>query len=333
MSLVFGIALAERIYLVSDTRLTVGSDHQDDFCKWHNLNGRLGVVAAGYMEMAGHMFHELRERVGENDTFTEFDKVLTDNLKDIATEFYTQTGSYKQEVGLVFGGYDPALKLQIESGKLGDVMAPPLKNRPGQAVDVQFHPKYFDALRSSLAVIPETGEVGVPPGTLLTIDSPRPRVVGAHIYVNQQGVQIKREEVNIYEGLSFHPNWETDRVQLPLDLVGELDFGPTSVATLEQQFYDESAKIISYVKQLIQDRKFTTVGGNVLTYILTSTGLSGFPIGQLARRGDAGKPKIIGGTWVDGKGRLYLYDKQGKLHLSRNIYDDYKQYKDSEAKI
>jgi len=308
--------LDKKIYLVSDSRLTEGDKYSDNFAKWCNLNARLGALGAGHLQMASYLIREIRKNIKETDTFHELENVLKNDLHRLATCFYSITGSYKQSAAFIFGGYDTTLKMKTTSDRLGEVLSNPVI-RKGEAVQVNQYmdTRFMDEMRKMFA----NGMPSIERGTVIEIDTPRSRCVAIYIYADSSGVKISWEEPDMWESISFHPNWEIDRVKLSADVISDIEFGEVQDQDDgEAPIYREYELIINTLNNMIKERKYSTVGGNIVPLRIGDDGTMGFATGTLGRRSSG--TNIVGGLQVV-DGYLHYYDENGKLHPYEHLID------------
>lgn len=179
MSLIFGLCLPRKIYLVSDSRLSSSDgSYVDDFSKWLDLNPRLAVVVANSAYMASWVLKkiiaDIRPVTGWDWGFTELEDYLRNNLQKYGNEFYAETGLISDSVSMIFGGFEKDKKLILESGRLGDVMSVPVKAAGegvlvNQNVDMTIINAFSKVLNEAAK---NAQEVSV--GTEFEVDLPKP---------------------------------------------------------------------------------------------------------------------------------------------------------------
>lgn len=320
MSLILGIPLNNRIYLVSDSRVTEGSSYSDNCAKWNNLNRRLCVLGAGHLEFAAFLIRGLRKEINKNDTFHELELLLKNSLFKLAQEYYSESGSYQNSAALIFGGYDPTLKKKTTAARFGEIISNPLVNKgDGTTIEQVVDTKYFKAIKDQFDSNPQSMLRG---DTVLEIDTPRPRCVAVKIHmpsINENRIDISWEESELWESISFHPNWNTERVQLPIEIVANLDFGEAKGdETIEEQAFKAHEQIINSIEKILSTRDYKSVGGNLVPILITQEGEMTIATGSLAKKRNPNQ--IIGGLQVINN-KLNYFDTQGKLHPYENIIE------------
>lgn len=338
MSLIFGLCLPRKIYLVSDSRLSsTDGSYTDDFSKWLDLNPRLGVVVANSAYMASWLLKkiiaDIRPTVGWEWGFTELEVYLRSNLEKYGHQFYAETGLVSDSVSMIFGGFEKDKKLVLESGRLGDVMSAPVKAAgEGVGVSQNVDMTIINAFSGVLNRADTKGET-ISNGTEFEVDLPKPRVLAVTIRPTNQGVCVEFEDAVPYDGLVFNPNFRTERIKLPAELVGQLEYRDRTGENGDDGWvYAENIEIIRYVKQLTAEKKWDTVGGTILPLLITPDS-SGFATGEYVYKSPEGVETHGGMTEIDGK--PYYYDEKGNIKPYRFVYTylDEKLSKESHAKI
>lgn len=338
MSLIFGLCLPRKIYLVSDSRLSSSDgSYKDDFSKWLDLNPRLSVVVANSAYQASWMLKkimaDIRPTAGWDWGFTELEEYLRANLEKYGNQFYAETGLVSHSVSMIFGGFEKDKKLILESGRLGEVMSVPvIAAGEGVSVNQNVDMTIINAFSKVLNVAASKGQE-VSSGTEFEVDLPKPRVLAVTIRPTNQGAEVQYEDALPYDGLVFNPNFRTERVKLPAELIGQLEYRDRDGESGDDGWiYAENAEIIKYVKRLTDEKGWDTVGGTILPLLVTPDG-SGFATGEYVYRSNDGTVSHGGLTQIDGK--PHYYDEDRSIKPYRFVYDylDYKDSKKSHAKI
>ena len=140
MTLIYGLCLPRKIYLVSDSRLTSNDGtFKDDFGKWLDLNPRLSTVVANSAHQASWMLRRMAKDIRQDGwewDFSNLEKYLHTNIEKLADEYYATTGEYGRSVNFIFGGFEKNKKLEIESAIMGEVMSMPIRTRGTEGVPV-----------------------------------------------------------------------------------------------------------------------------------------------------------------------------------------------------
>lgn len=338
MSLIFGLCLPRKVYLVSDSRLSSSDgSYKDDFSKWLDLNPRLAVVVANSAYQASwtlkKIIGDIRPTAGWDWGFAELEKYLLENLEKYGNEFYAETGRITDSVSMIFGGFEKDKKLVLESARLGDVMAVPVK-AAGEGVMVNQNVD-MTIINAFSKVLHEAAAKGqeVTAGAEFEVDLPRPRVLAVTIRPAPQGAKAEFEDALPYDGLVFNPNFRTERIKLPANLIGQLEYRDrTGEVGDDGWLYAENAEIIKYVKRLTKEKNWDTVGGTILPLLVTPDS-SGFATGEYIYKSPDGKETHGGLTEIDGK--PHYYDEDGNIKPYRFIFEylDEKNAESSHAKI
>jgi hypothetical protein len=228
MSLIFGLCLPRKVYLVSDSRLTSSDgSYTDDFSKRLDLNPRLSVVVANSAYQASwilkKIFADIRPTVGWDWDFAELEAYLRANLERYGNEFYAETGLIADSVSMIFGGFEKGKKLVLESGRLGEVMSGPVQ-AVGEGVTINQNVD-MTIINAFGQVLHEAAAKGqdVPAGVEFEVDLPKPRVLAVTIRPTPRGTKVEYEDALPYDGLVFNPNFRTERIKLPVELIGQLE--------------------------------------------------------------------------------------------------------------
>lgn len=339
MSLIFGLCLPRKVYLVSDSRLTSSDgSYTDDFSKWLDLNPRLSVVVANSAYQASWILKkiiaDIRPTAGWDWGFTELEAYLRANLEKYGNEFYAETGLVADSVSMIFGGFEKSKKLVLESGRLGEVMSTPVKAAGegvmvNQNVDMTIINAFSNVLNEAAAKGQE-----VPAGVEFEVDLPKPRVLAVTIRPTPQGAAVEYEDASPYDGLVFNPNFRTERVKLPAELIGQLEYRDrTGESGDDGWIYAENAEITKYTKRLTAEKGWNTVGGTIITILVTPDG-SGIATGEYVYKSSDGT-ETHGGITADADGKPHYYDEDGNVKPYRFVYEylDDKDSKNSHAKI
>jgi hypothetical protein len=326
MSLIYGICLPRKIYLVSDSRLTIkkadGNDeYSDDFGKWVDINPRLGVIVANSAYQASWMLRKIVPDVKEKGMswdFSELEKYLKASLPKLAKDFYGQTHRLEDSVGFIFGGFENNKKLQIDADRMIDAMAAPVMEQGegvsvSQTIDKEVVSAFSEVLNKAAKLGAEVSN-----GTLFNVDLPRPRVLAVTIRATNQGPEVIYEDAKCYDGIAFNPQHKTERVELPPGLIGNLEHRDKSNEKDEESFYEDSRHILLYTDSLIDDKGWPTVGGEVVPLCIMPDS-SGIATGVYLRIKNGEQYK--GGIGTDKDGKVYYYDKAGFMKPYRFIYD------------
>lgn len=337
MTLIYGLCLPRKIYLISDSRLSSSDGtYKDDFGKWVDLNPRLAVIVANNAHMASWMIRRMtqhvRREVGWDWDFAQLEEYLKGNLKALADEYYSETGEYARSVNFIFGGFEKNSKLLVETSRLGEAMSTPARdagdgNPVTQTVDMDI----LNAFRPLIERASERGET-IGNGVTFEVDLPRPRVLAVSVRATNAGSEAIFEDTMCLDGIAFNPNYKTERITLPSDLLGRLNFRDMSGQSSEQILYDDNRLIVPYTYKLIKEKGWGTVGGELTPLVVLPDSI-GIATGHYERYDSEGN-KHIGGIG-EVNGQVHYYDSELKLHPFRFIHDylDEKKSFSDDAKL
>lgn len=323
MTLIYGLCLPRKIYLVSDSRLSSSDGtYVDDFGKWVDLNPRLGVIVANNAHMASWMIRRLtqhvRREVGWEWDFTQLEEYLRENLKKLADEYYAETGEYSHSVNFIFGGFEKNAKLVVETSRLGDAMSAPVR-KAGEGIPVA-QTVDMDILNAFRPLIERAGKAGttVENGTTFEVDLPKPRVLAVSVRATNAGSEVLFEDTMCFDGIAFNPNYKTERFKPDPDLLGQLNFRDITGQSAEDILYGDNRLIIPYTYGLIRERTWGTVGGELMPLAVFQDGM-GVATGRYIRHDSEGKEFTGGIGQIEG--RVHYYDSNGQMQPFRFIHD------------
>lgn len=323
MTLIYGLCLPRKIYLISDSRLSSSDGtHTDNFGKWVDLNPRLAVIVANNAHMASWMIRRMtqyiRREIGWEWDFTELEDYLKDNLKILADEYYAETGEYSRSVNFIFGGFEKDKKLLIETSRLGNAMSAPVRSMgEGVPVSQTIDMDIMNAFRPLVLIGQQTGNP-VTDGTIFEVNLPRPRVLAVSVRATNTGSEVMFEDTMCFDGVAFNPNYKTERIELPSELLGQLNFRDTTGQSDESVIYDDNRLIIPYTYNLIREKDWDTVGGE-LTPLLVLPDITGIATGYYVRYDSEGHEFIGGIGQIEG--RVHYYDNNKEMQPFRFIHD------------
>jgi len=325
--------------MVSDSRLTTRREdgtesYVDDFAKWTNLNSKLIVIASGNARLACTLIGQIIGQLNSKSTFSDLDDILDNQLPVMAKAYYARYGDgLADTAGLIFGGFDSTKKLQVDAARLGDVMSKTvIAAGEGNQVQLYADPDVLKALTDTME---KAKKMGAQPGRgwMITVDTPKPVIKAIDIKADpsdSSGVDIETTEISCYESISFHPNYKTERILTPDEVLSQVDF-PIDSASGEDGMKvlgKESEVMINFSNKIAAERGYPSVGGNFVPIAITPLGFSGLVTGPLYRRLSDGSSEFVGGyDVVDGK--LNYYETPDKLVPYRHLIDYLEEYSDA----
>lgn len=318
MSLILGVHLPKKLYLVSDTRVTTKYKNgkkkfEDDFIKLFSINRRISALEAGSASPAAFILKKLKKEVGEHGSFDNLKEIVNYKLKQIVSEYVNKTGLYG-DVALIFAGYNPNKQKKIDCVALGDAMSADLVSRGegsfmNQSID-------NDIKVSLVKAIVGKGKLGK--GDLVEIQNTTDSGM-ISIEIDIKNNKYKMEEINCYDYVVFHPNQSFRKIKLPKELISQIEFGNKKSSNWQDILYDDSEKLLSFVNKEIVKNNFETVGGNLFIGLATQNNYFIYPTGDLATIKD-GKI-VMSGSIYNKNGDIYYKLKNGKEGKYRFIKD------------
>jgi len=313
MSMILGVHLLERLYLVSDTRLTEsqlpdGSGiYSDDFLKFFPFNERIGVVAAGSAFGASYILNKLAKKVSKLTSIDELTQLINENLVKHISDFVNETGKYG-EVAFIIGGFNPhQLTKSIDVAKLGEAMS-------GQLVAAGDGSMMNQSIDSRLIdVMPRLPGKGK--GDRIEIENVQESKMYS-VVINIQTAQFKIKEIDTYEYVIFHPEQGTKTVSLPREVLSALEFRARS-KDWQNDLYEESETLVNFFRKIVREEGLATVGGHIFP-VLQRPETNMYPTGNFGRKDKNGVIIDEGGIFASNGQVTYEY-KDGKKGVFRSL--------------
>lgn len=319
MSLILGVHLAKKVFLISDTRATVKyvdgrKEIKDDLIKVFNIGKGVTALTAGDAKPAIYLLTKLKQLVQEDVALDEFKLVLKSNLKRLVSEYVNRMGEYGN-VGLIIAGFNPGRNKKIESSVLGQVMSAELVAKGEgsgsvQTIDVDIQNSLAKAIMQA-GVLEKGSMVKIEN----TIDS---GMFGVHINIKDNLIKII--DVPCYQPIAFHPDQSFVKIDLSREFISQLEFGQRQSTNWEDMLYEDSEKLLSSINKQVQKYKFETVGGNFFVGLVTPNNYFMFPTGDIGTFKD-GKIVMTGSIFVDKKNGLSYILRNGKVGKYRFVKD------------
>lgn len=319
MSLILGVHLAKKLFLVSDTRATKEyrdgrKEFSDDLIKLFNINKRITALEAGSAAPAAFIMRRLKEEVGEAGTLDDLLNIINTKLNEITSEYVNKTGHYGQ-VALIIAGYNPLKIKKIESSDLGNAMSAELVARGNGSGTIQ---SIDNDIKNSLA------KAILKKGTLQkddlveienTLDS---GIIAVKIDIKNNRFTV--EEIGCYKYVIFHPDQSFVTINLPIEIISQIEFGYKDSKNWEDILYRDAERLMSFTNKEIQKYNFETVGGNLFVALATPDNYFIFPTGDIGTFKE-GKIYIIGSIFVDDNGDICYTLEDGKTGKYRFVKD------------
>ncbi len=290
MSLILGLHLSKKLYLISDTRATTVDyngeivDHEDNLIKSMALSYYVGVTAAGSANAASYILLRLKEKIPSHATIDQVMEVVNLNLKNTISEYVNKTGRDNSTVGLIVGGFNPDKKKVFEASRFGKILSEPAVPFQGEMINQRVDLNILKPLAQKLLA----GE-SVEKGYTFEADIESSKMYS--ILLNTKDASFEITEVGCFDMVSFEPSKDFEKIAIPDDTISRLEFPRVGEEIgagskeLEEFLYAESQYVLSYVQSHIESRKFETVGGFLFTVCIlpiNSTGYITFPAGTQA---------------------------------------------------
>lgn len=298
MTLILGVHMATKTFLVSDTRLTRqmsdgGLKYEDTINKSFYLNKRMSGIAAGHVQLAAFVIKRLREKISEDSFMRDLSRVIIKNGNDIIKDFVNTTLMTNQATAMIFAGFDSENKKKIGSAILGEIMSAELVARgSGSRMNQSVHHKIKDALAEALI---KNGTLDK--NSFIEADLPSSRMfslkMGTRQYTDGNFYQL--EEVECYRYVSFYPSQEFKSVIVPNTLLSSIEFPETETVSKKDDgfIYSDAARLMSFVRNVSIENDFKNVGGNIFSMMVTPEG-SIFPTGDIAVKKKDGSIEMLG---------------------------------------
>lgn len=321
MTLILGVHLLERFYLVSDTRVTSERNDgkvvlKDNLIKDFVFNNKISAVTAGKALPASFILNRLRLRINKNSGISELKEVINTNLRSIISDFVNETGFDTGKVVFIIGGFDDEKGKYIEVSSLGNAMSS-MVIAQGEVVNVN------QSIDSRL-LIAMSGIGGKKKGDHIFVKDIKKSEMFT-VKLNIQTAEWKMEEVDCYNYVVFNPDKELKTVEMPEELMSILDFRERSGQRLEDQLYDEAELLINFVKTSITKHDFLEVGGHIFVSLQTPE-TNMFPTGDFAKVRDGNTVNAGSLSVEDGKIVYELEDGAvGKYRQIGTFLDEYYQ--------
>lgn len=313
MSMILGVHLLERLYLVSDTRLTEGqhpdgsSVFTDDFLKFFPFNERIGVVAAGSALGASYILNKLANHVSKLTSIDELMQLIDENLAKHISDFVNETGKYG-EIAFIIGGFNPhKLTKSIDVVKLGEAIS-------GQLVAAGDGSMMNQSIDSRLiSIMPQLPGKGK--GDRIEIANVQESKMYT-VVINIQTAQFRVKEIDTYDYATFHPEQGTKNVSLPREILSSLEFRKRS-KDWQNDLYEESETLMNFFRKIVREEGFDTVGGHIFPVLqIPEAGI--YPTGNIGRNDVNGMLIDEGGIFVSNGQVTYVY-KDGKKGVFRSL--------------
>ena len=300
MSLILGLHLLERFYLVSDTRVTSESNKsdlvviRDNLIKTFNFNSRISALAAGTALPASYVLNKLKQKITANTTIEEFKSIVSSSLRPLVSEYVNSTGFHSGKVAIIFAGFNLEKGKEIEVSLLGNAMSAMVR-AVGEGTTV--NQSIDNRLRNALG-----GIGGKKKGDHIKVNDVFTSEMFSVVF-NVRTAEIETKSVDCYEYAVFHPKQNIKTVPVPEELLSNLEFRERLSKSGEDQLYEEAQVLINFVRRTSKKYELWTVGGHVMVLLQTPNG-NLFPTGDFGKIKD-GKVVKFGSFFVRGSNLMY----------------------------
>jgi hypothetical protein len=276
MSLILGVHLLEKIYLVSDTRLSYiyRDETQDDLIKVFVFNKRVSAIAAGRALASSYILNKLKQLTNEKTTVAELKKLINTKLRLLISDYVNTTGYDSGQVALIVGGFNLKKEKRIEASLLGKAMSAMViaygrGNTVNQSIDKR--------LKSSLGQLGGKGK-----GDYIIVDGIQDAELFSVTFDIKSANVSDIQKAECYEYLIYHPEQDIKTIELPSEITSILEFRERSGKTNEEILYEDAEILTNFVRRVIRENNFRTVGGHIFP-LLQTPHQAIFPTGDLAR--------------------------------------------------
>lgn len=321
MSLILGLHLSKKLYLISDTRVTINKpsglyECKDDLLKCFYFNKRISAIAAGSAEQAYFILCELKKLTNKNTTITGIEKIIEKNLLEIIKAYVNKRGKYTQSA-FIFAGFDNQNGKEINSSKLGKILSAPFIGKDGLTMNQHIDKVITDTLAKEIIL-----RKGLSKDEMIEVNYPRSKMFTVKANSNPTAEKFyEKEKIDCYDYAIFSPKIETpgagfNKISIPNELLSEIEFPTKSIETGEKVIYSDSNTLVSFVSAQIKKKGFNAAGGHIFTLLVTREG-SVFPTGPLMQIKN-GRAVKIGGIFVN-NGKITYELKNGVKGIYRDL--------------
>lgn len=323
MSLILGVHLLEKIYLVSDTRLSYvyRDETQDNLIKAFVFNKRVSAIAAGRALASSYILNKLKLLTNEKTTIAELKKLISSQLKSLISDYVNTTGYDSGQVALIFGGFNLTKRKRIEASLLGKAMSAMVVaygrgNTVNQSIDKR--------LKRSLGQLGGKGK-----GDYIVVDGVQDAELFSVTFDIKTANVSDIQKAECYEYLIYHPEQDMKTIELPPEITSILEFRERSGKTGEQILYEDAEILMNFVRRVIRENNFRTVGGHIFP-LLQTPHQAIFPTGDLARFENGRLVKA--GSFYAEKGEIMYKLENGESGKYRHLEEISKKYLKEESK-
>lgn len=328
MSVIMGINLLDKLYLISDSRETIQyEDHQeynDDLIKAFVFSEKCSAVAAGKTIAASFLLNGILKKLEKNASIDDVIKAFEIYAKSIVTEFVELTNQLDKQVALIVAGFNDYKGKEIIASKLGDAMSGQLvKAGNGSSQQQGINNLIVEAL---LRAITKQGELSG--DSIIKVQTINSKMYTVVVDIRTNNIEI--DEIPCYQYAIFHPNQTKEKIELPEASISYLDFRVRKDSYSDEVIFEDTEHIISFLNKEIKRCGFTTVGGHILSLLQSPVGAV-YPTGDIATIRD-GRVVNLGSFFVDEKKGFSYRFANGKEGAYRHL-GSIKKYESSDPSL
>lgn len=276
MTVVLGVNLPRKVYLFSDTRLTIEKNdgsktYSDDLLKFDVLNENAALIAAGDLKPAQYAAQEIKKLLKTTSSVDFVRMAIEENIKEIMTRYVNETGRVSEKFGFIIGGYNPHRPLKIDANRMGQVMSANLVSRgEGSRMNYEMDMRMITPLVKKIESLGKLGRKAENGTNITYEDIPESKVFGFKHDVRTNTFTIKTAEA--YDHIIFQPKSDIfESITISDELISKLEFREKGTGHTEALGYDT----MNYLGEILKhtsNGQFPTIGGNIFPVLIIPGG-------------------------------------------------------------
>jgi len=273
MTLTAGVRGIKKSFIIADSRATKTFPDgsvvvEDNAQKWMHFNTYSSIAVAGDASLGAYIAKYMTELSSEQQPFSDTKANFDTKLKEAAIEFNRATGRYTK-CAILLVGYDLTQNDDFDATRLGEVLADGVRLHGdgvsvNQSVDTEILQAMGNALHSSPTPLSR--------GSRVSVDTKKAVVIGYKVTINASGVEVETEEADSFESLFYGMDASYNRIELPKNVMSDLYFKDVSSMNAFQVLAHDTIGLITFYKEVILQRSYEGVGGNIFPVMMTETG-------------------------------------------------------------
>ena len=289
---------------------------EDNAQKWMHFNTFSTIAVAGDAGLGVYIAKYMAELSDEQTSFVETKQFFDDYLEDASIKFNQLTGRYTQ-CAILLVGYDLTRTDDFDAVRLGEVMGAGVQRRgDGVQVSQSIDPEILQALTATI----ESSATPVGRGVRVNIPSSRAVVIGYKVIIQGSGVQVTTEEADNFEAIFYGMDAVYNKIEIPVNTLSDIYFRDASNMDGFQILSLDTVQLINFYNDVITERAYTGVGGNIFPVMMTDAGgmfyaneLIGYNIH------DGSETRLRESKMIDGK--LHYLDVNGRYKPYKGLLD------------